>query len=135
MSAEEWSNGGRKGTGEFAVIYIAAIQAILFTCVFATMQNRLQSVHSYSTVLSPGGPDSPPHCIPSGKNRDCATAAATHGPSRCCHNQRLHPPPHLRQGGAGGYSLCPFRGRRFTLTGHKGEETCLVLNFTTFYLK
>ena len=85
--------------------------------------------HSSFTVSSSGGPDSPPHCVPSGKNRDCAAAAATHGPSRCCHHQRLHPPPHLGQGGAGGDRLCPARGWSVTLAGHQGGSRKHALSF------
>lgn len=74
-----------------------------------------------STVLPSGGPDSPSHCVPSGENRDCAAAATTHGSSWCRHIQWLHPPPHIRQGGAGGDGVGPAGGRSFALTGHKGK--------------
>lgn len=68
-----------------------------------------------------GGADAPSHCIPPGENWDCAAAVAAHGPSWCCHNQWLHPPPHFCQGGAGGDCLSAARGRGFTLTSHQGE--------------
>lgn len=83
--------------------------------------------------LSSGGPDAPSHCVPSGKNRNCAASAAAHGPPRRCHDQRLHPPPHLRQGGAGGDGVCPAGGRGVALSGHQGglRSNSLSLNLTT----
>lgn len=94
------------------------------------------SSHFFLSVLLPlssGGPDAPSHCVPPGKNRNCAAPAATHGPPWRCHEQRLHPPPHLRQGGAGGDGICPARGRSVALAGHQGglRSNLMSLNLTT----
>lgn len=105
MSVEERSHGRRTGTGKPVVISVTQLMANI-------------SINS-PPVPHLGGPNSTSHCIPSGENRDCTAAAAAHGPSGCCHDQRLHPPPHLRQGGAGGDRLGPAGSWGFTLAGNK----------------
>lgn len=86
------------------------------------------------SALSAGGPDSPPHRLASGQNGDCAAAAAAHGSSRRCHHQRLHPPAHLCQGGAGGDGVGSPGGRSFTLTCHEGGLSAVLFFFFFFNL-
>lgn len=71
---------------------------------------------------NPGGPDPPPHCIPFRKNRYRPAIAAAHGPSRCCYHQRLHPPPHLSQGGSGRDRRRPPGGWSIAFTSHEGMQ-------------
>lgn len=117
MSAEEWRDGGRKSTGEVTVVKWTHTWKTLHWGISYFL---LRSAHYSSTVLCSGGPDSTPHCVPSGKNRDCPAAAATHGPSWCCHDQWLHPTSHICQRRAGRDGLCVAGGRGFTLTGYQG---------------
>lgn len=110
MSAEERSHGGCSSTGETPLSHHVHLPI---------------HVPSPWNIINipppiPGGPDSSSHRVSSGENRDRSAAAAAHGPSWCCHYQRLHPAPHLCQGGAGGDGLRPAGGGGFTLTGYKG---------------
>lgn len=92
--------------------------SLCFSFFYFTLLKCEQTFHPSNT----GGPDSSAYCITLGKNWYCPVAAAAHGPSRCSHHKRLHPPPHFSQGGpvrdccsaAGGWSL--------TFTGHEGEQ-------------
>lgn len=148
LFAEEWSVGGCHGQGESAVASSELITAFLLFITNKHISSTGLHTHTYgscrplssgfcvSSFFSPillkfvqpfhpsttGGPDSPPHCIPFGKNWYCPVAAAAHGSSRCSHHQRLHPPPHFSQGGPGRDCCRAAGGWSLTFTGHEGEQ-------------
>lgn len=97
---------------------------------FLTQPPRAISLPSRPST--PGGPDSPPHFVPFGENRYCPAAAAAHGSPGRFHHQRLHPPPHLSQGGPGRDRRRAAGGRSLTLAGHKGEHATEILKDSRF---